>query len=741
MFRIVSKITNWLLLLAGEFWRQTGATTMAGPLGSLRLATDRFLVAAELHQKLYIADNGTAVHGSDGVISGTNGLTFTNSAGTNFGGAGVTANDHVLVVSDDGAGTNAVQTIGCAGVPTGGTFKIGFVSGTTTHWTSGLAYNVNASTTQAALRALPGVGDVTCAGGALPAAPITVTFTGDLAATSLDLLWVDDEDLTGGGVNEIHTITITGTPSGGTFSFVVVDPNGLMQHTPNISYNAIATTAAETGSSAGTGSGESIQSKLESMSLLDSGDITCAGGPLPGTPITVTFTNDWGSESLITLFREDSSALTGGSSPAVDVTETTAGSGPYISVEATTEGASDEIDLGVYEITNVSTSTLTLATTPSQGGATAFKFRIDRTIKVYDPDADTLTGLLHTPGKGTVPTNCTIATSWRGRLVVVDSNDPHNFKMSRQNDPKDWDYFEDDAGRAVAGNLASAGHIGEPITAIIPFHHSCLLIGCTSSCWAITGDLAMGGTAKRLDDEIGMLDKKAWCFVAGGGLFFMSRDGLYVMPPGCGTAPQSVSRESLPEELLNIDTASYTVTMAYDTRFRGAHLFLYNGSNTDHWFIDIKTRMEGDRVSASFWPVSYQADHGPSASYGRRDLASADSAVVFGGKDGYLRHLKTTLDQDDGSTISSHIVFGPFALGDSKGVTEGKLTSLCATLARGSGNVTWSVHVGQTAEDAVNAAARESGTWTGYSDAGLQYKAHPRARGGYATVKITSTGT
>ena len=100
------------------------------------------------------------------------------------------------------------------------------------------------------------------------------------------------------------------------------------------------------------------------------------------------------------------------------------------------------------------------------------------------------------------------------------------------------------------------------------------------------------------------------------------------------------------------------------------------------------------------------------------------------------------MDQDDGSNaISSHIVFGPFALGDSKGVTEGKLTSLCAALARGSGDVTWSVHVGQTAEDAVNAAARESGTWTGYSDAGLQYKAHPRARGAYATVKITSAGT
>ena len=46
-----------------------------------------------------------------------------------------------------------------------------------------------------------------------------------------------------------------------------------------------------------------------------------------------------------------------------------------------------------------------------------------------------------------------------------------------------------------------------------------------------------------------------------------------------------------------------------------------------------------------------------------------------------------------------------------------------------------------TAEDAVDAAARETGTWTGYAGTGLQYRAHPKARGAFATVKITSAGT
>jgi len=80
-------------------------------------------------------------------------------------------------------------------------------------------------------------------------------------------------------------------------------------------------------------------------------------------------------------------------------------------------------------------------------------------------------------------------------------------------------------------------------------------------------------------------------------------------------------------------------------------------------------------------------------------------------------------------------------LGDSSGMFEGKLSSICAALGQNSGDVSWSVHVGQTAEDAVDAAARESGTWTGYAGTGLQYRAHPKARGAFATVKITSAGT
>ena len=728
--------TELLASANGELWYQSNASTMTkvangkdGSSGTLpTLGTGNLLTGCSLGNKLYIGDYGDGVcRGTDGVIA-SDGVSFTSSSVGNFAALSpaVDKNDHCLVITGRGPGTNEVQEIAIDGTPTGGTFYLSYRGARTVD----LDHDASAATIQTALLNLSSIGkddsgnnNISCSGGALPGTPVKVTFQNDLKWSLRSLIRPTSDDLTGGGCDEVQTISSTAT--GGTFALQVV-VGGAVETTPPIAYDANAAT---------------VESNIEGLSIVPSGEATCSGGALPGTPVVVTFSESLGSKD-IAIMAVDNAGLGCEASGVVTVEETTKGINTNVRVSRNVRGDTDGTVTGSHEIASVSSTTITFATTPNAEGTTGLEFRIVRTIKVYDPDDDTLRPVLQDWAKGSVPTNCTAITTWRDRLVTVESSDPQNFKMSRQGNPLDWDYTAEDAQRPVAGSLISAGAIGEPITALIPYHHNCLVVGCTSSLWILTGDPALGGTARKLDPEIGILDKRSWCIVAGGYLFFMSLDGLYVMPPGCGTPPTSVSREILPEELLDIDTTAKTVTMTYDLRFRGVHLFIYDGSNTAHWFIDIRTRLEGDKLSAAFWPVAYHADHGPSTCHARRDTTTSESCVVFGGKDGYLRNLKTTLDQDDGSNaISSHIVFGPFALGDSKGVTEGKLTSLCAALARGSGDVTWSVHVGQTAEDAVNAAARESGTWTGYSDAGLQYKAHPRARGAYATVKITSAGT
>jgi hypothetical protein len=105
------------------------------------------------------------------------------------------------------------------------------------------------------------------------------------------------------GTNEGQTVTITGTPTGGTFRLTFFG-----QQTGTIAYNANAAT---------------VQTALLALSNLDTGDVTVTGGPGPGTPYVVTFGGQWASEDVPQMTA--SHAFTGGTAPNIAVTTTTAG--------------------------------------------------------------------------------------------------------------------------------------------------------------------------------------------------------------------------------------------------------------------------------------------------------------------------------------------------------------------------------------------------------------------------------
>jgi flagellar hook protein FlgE len=105
--------------------------------------------------------------------------------------------------------------------------------------------------------------------------------------------------------NEHQTITITGSPTGGTFTL------DYGSGTPaSVAYNA---TAAQ------------VQTALESLSTISAGDVKCTGGQLPGTPVVVEFTGALAATDVNAL-TIDTTGLTGGSSPSGTVTETIKGS-------------------------------------------------------------------------------------------------------------------------------------------------------------------------------------------------------------------------------------------------------------------------------------------------------------------------------------------------------------------------------------------------------------------------------
>lgn len=94
-----------------------------------------------------------------------------------------------------GTNTNEVQTIAKTGTVTGGSFTAAFDGSTTVT----IAYNATAAQVQTALESILGVGNVACAGGALPGTGVTVTFKGELAYQNVPLLTIDTTAITGGG--------------------------------------------------------------------------------------------------------------------------------------------------------------------------------------------------------------------------------------------------------------------------------------------------------------------------------------------------------------------------------------------------------------------------------------------------------------------------------------------------------------------------------------------------------------
>jgi hypothetical protein len=104
--------------------------------------------------------------------------------------------------------------------------------------------------------------------------------------------------------NEVQQVAITGGPTGGTYTLTYSG-----QTTAGIAYNAAAA---------------DVQSALEALSNIAVGDVVCAGGPHPGTPVTVTFQGLL-AETDVAQMTASAAGLTGGTSPAVNVTTTTPG--------------------------------------------------------------------------------------------------------------------------------------------------------------------------------------------------------------------------------------------------------------------------------------------------------------------------------------------------------------------------------------------------------------------------------
>lgn len=112
--------------------------------------------------------------------------------------------------------------------------------------------------------------------------------------------------LAGGGTSEVQRVTISGNPTGGTFTLTYAG-----QTTAAIARNATAAT---------------VKTSLEALSNIGVDDVTVTGGPGPTSPWTVTFAGALATANLAQMTA--TSSLTGGTTPGVAVTTLTDGIAP-----------------------------------------------------------------------------------------------------------------------------------------------------------------------------------------------------------------------------------------------------------------------------------------------------------------------------------------------------------------------------------------------------------------------------
>lgn len=585
---------------------------------SLNFAADH-VMSAERGQKLYIADFGAErVSGTDGAKGTADNKLDAASAGDWTAHSIDTDNDVCVITNatnDLKNGVYAITSVASAEITLGDDIAVGATVGTCT-------FRIERG---------PKVLD---------------------PKTGVISLWLGTQ------TNEVQTLTAFNTPTGGTFT---IEFDGLL--TSDIAWNATAAT---------------IQTALENLPNIGSGNVSCSGGTIDSTAVVVTFVKSLRYQTVATLII-DHENLTGASTdnPDIQVVVTTSGKASY------------------------------------------------------------------------PPVGCTMIVLYRDRMVLAgDDNNPQTVYMSRQGDADDWDELASDDGRAWSGATGTAGTLGEAISCLAPIGDDELVIASKNGLWAMRGDPVQGGTIDNISRAIGIIDKQAWCRTNTGWIYFLSLDGLYLMRPESNAAPKSVSREKLPEDLINIDLSSDIPMMEYDSNDRGIHLMF--DSSTDgkiHYWIDLMTTQGGDsEVSASFWPVVFGNEYyNPSVLLNMPRASSDNSNVFMGTRDGttlsFQRNHNTHADnltlqggESGDLSIASSLWYGPIKLGGNS-YFEGIITEMVAALDSNLVNLSWKIYVGITAQQAKESSFANSGDF-GVTGGGIKYNSHPRCRGTFAYIEV-----
>ncbi len=349
---------------------------------------------------------------------------------------------------------------------------------------------------------------------------------------------------------------------------------------------------------------------------------------------------------------------------------------------------------------------------------------------------------------GSMPSRATIGNRWRGRACLTgNSVDPHQWYQSRQLNPYDMKYGEDDEQSAVAGTDAKAGKVGDIVTASIPYSDDYKLYGSIGDLWVLRGDPAAGGMLDKLIEGIGIISQSAWCFDDVDNLYILDLKGMYKITRGLA-AIQAMTSDKIPNftKDLALNPETQRIVLSFDPVQQGIVISvttIETGANANYFY---------DLQSEGFSPETYPTQDAIICSH----YYDADDPelrrLLFGSYDGHMRILDPAAKSHDiGSialpateAIDSHVLLGPVMIGANHN-HMGRMNSLTVVTAGGkaggtipdSDDVDYAVYVGDDAETVMEKVDAGTSLFSGTISApGRAKRIRRKASGVFMAVRL-----
>ncbi|RTL08086.1 MAG: hypothetical protein EKK62_09590 [Acidimicrobiia bacterium] len=344
--------------------------------------------------------------------------------------------------------------------------------------------------------------------------------------------------------------------------------------------------------------------------------------------------------------------------------------------------------------------------------------------RVYNPRTDEVSEF-RTTSRGALEPNCVLMETYRGALLLArPPSNPHNWFLTKRSDPFNMDLnpLVPSSVQAVAGNNSLAGLVDDLVNGFAAWNDDLGVFFGDHSIWRLTGDPAANGQLDLMTRSVGGAFGRAYCFGPGGELYFWaSEGGLWVMSPG--GLPQPITTR-IHDKVRDFDLSTYYVRMAWDNDQDALLIFFcpYGGTAAS-----IRS-LVWERVTNSMWEDERSnLDHQVSSVFILDGDSPADRHVQLGCRDGYVRQIDRS-DDDDGSPIVSSVTIGPISSRDSRYQT--KLSRLQVLLDHAGG----AAYIGVYTSDTPTSTGERRHLLTLLP--GLSPTFSARAVGGYIWLKL-----